>query len=136
MLKLRLEPLDYIHQHNMLGRDEYFDRIEFLNAFFEELLEYCQNNRIGLDKNGRMYYSRWNQVVNSFYQKFWAISKLRTSLRRDKKGLSKKLWGYFYCNYIIPERDRRFPHMAELIYQRKEEQLRELQDKINGNRYR
>lgn len=130
-----MEPLEYILEFNMLSRESNYNRIDFLNALYEDFTRYTQYylKRYNIDN---LNYKEWSSIVSNYYQKFMAIAKLRKSLRSDGEGLTKQLWGYFYINYLVPDRDKLFPHQAKAIYQYKRNQFRHLQDKNNNNEIR
>lgn len=124
-----MEPLDYCNYFGLLSRNTEFNRIDFLNALYRDFLDYYLNDRVSLNAKAYPTYSRFNQIVNNYYQKFQSISRTMASLREDNKGLTRNLWGYFYCHYIIPLRDKNYPAEARIIYERKRRKNQELQDK-------
>lgn len=93
------EPLEYLLNYNMLSSENSFDRIQFLNALYEDFTRYCQYF-LKIQNSDKLQYQEWNAIVSNYYQKFVAIAKLRAMLRKDNEGLTKKLWGYFYINYL------------------------------------
>lgn len=124
-----MEALDYIQRFNMLSSESNYNRIEFLDCLYKDFTEYAQTIR--REKERELTYGEWNSIVSNYYQKYMAIAKLRKSLREDGEGLTRQLWGYFYINYLVPDRDKLFPKKAKDIYKYKRKQLQHLQDKIN-----
>lgn len=122
-----MEALDYIRRFKMLARESNYSRIDFLDCLFEDFSEYAENERRW--KRRELKYHEWHAIVSNYYQKFSAIARLRRSLRKDGEGLTQKLWGFFYINYLVPDRDRLFPKEAREIYDYKRNQLRHVQDK-------
>ena len=125
-----MEALDYLHKFNMLSSESDYNRIDFLNSLYYDFTRYTENLRNDLGRE--LSYGEWNEIVSNYYQKFMAIAKLRKTLRADGEGLTKKLWGYFYINYLVPVRDKIYPKQARAIYKYKRKQFQQLQDKINN----
>lgn len=131
-----MEPLDYCHSFNMLSSEVQFDRIQFLNALYKDFLDYYLNDRVNLNAKAYPTYERFTQIVNNYYQKYQSISRTRSSLREDHKGLTRNLWGYFYCHYIIPLRDKNYPEVSRIIYEKKRRNIPKIQDKNNSYGFR
>lgn len=111
-----MEPIEYIYKFRMVEKNFEFDRLRFLNEFSKDFLDYLQINTLGLDQEGNLKYERFKEIVNNYHTKFKSISYLRTC--ESGKGLTKKLWGFFYAHTVIPERAKLFPEVNQEILNR------------------
>lgn len=98
-----MEPIDYIHKFRMTEEDYEFNREDFLQEFTKDFLDYLYRCPSPVS------FSRFQQIVSSYYTKFMAISRLKSTMRPDHIGLTKKFWGYFYAHVILPQREARYP---------------------------
>lgn len=111
-----MEPIDYIHQCQLLDRDSiYFDQVTFVSLFREEFLDVLNKHLENTDLPEERHYDCFREVLASFIHKFQAISRLRSQLRADNLGLTKRFWGYIYAQVILPIRDEYFPIQSNAI---------------------
>jgi hypothetical protein len=103
----------------MLESNFEFNRSRFLETFSKDFLGFLEDNTIGLDQDGKLTYDRFKEIVNNYGAKFKSISYIRST--ESGKGLTKRLWGFFYAHTVIPERARRFPEINQTILNRRYE---------------
>ena len=115
-----MEAIEYIHKFKMTEPDFEFNRSRFIQEFSNDFRNYLDNDKIGLDANGKLTYQRFKQIVNNFQAKYKAISYIRAS-ESSHGGLTKKLWGFFYSNVVLRERAIRFPDIHNFILNKRYE---------------
>lgn len=121
-----MEPIDYIKAFKLDQENYEFDREEFIQAFGEDFLSYCDTTEWGRNsETGELYYSRFKEIVKNYEVKYVSISQLRQQLAQGfTKPLSRRLWNAFFAVFVVPYRNKHFPRESQIFNKKwKETQL-------------